>query len=36
MSKIDRVLRSNLKLRHLQLLVALDQFATWAAAGFWP
>ena len=24
--KIDRVLRSNLKLRHLQLLVALDQF----------
>lgn len=26
MSKIDRVLRSNLKLRHLQLLVALDQF----------
>ena len=26
MGKIDRVLRSNLKLRHLQLLVALDQF----------
>ena len=26
MDKIDRVLRSNLKLRHLQLLVALDQF----------
>ncbi|HKX41785.1 MAG TPA: LysR substrate-binding domain-containing protein, partial [Burkholderiaceae bacterium] len=26
MSDIDRVLRSNLKLRHLQLLVALDQF----------
>ncbi|HEU0201907.1 MAG TPA: LysR substrate-binding domain-containing protein [Burkholderiaceae bacterium] len=26
MSKIDRVLRSNLKLRHLQLLVALDEF----------
>ena len=26
MSGIDRVLRSNLKLRHLQLLVALDQF----------
>jgi DNA-binding transcriptional LysR family regulator len=26
MSNIDRVLRSNLKLRHLQLLVALDQF----------
>lgn len=26
MSQIDRVLRSNLKLRHLQLLVALDQF----------
>lgn len=26
MSRIDRVLRSNLKLRHLQLLVALDQF----------
>jgi DNA-binding transcriptional LysR family regulator len=26
MSKIDRVLRSNLKLRHLQMLVALDQF----------
>jgi len=25
-SQIDRVLRSNLKLRHLQLLVALDQF----------
>src|SRR5256885_10990569 len=25
MSKIDRVLRSNLKLRHLQLVVALDQ-----------
>jgi len=25
-SDIDRVLRSNLKLRHLQLLVALDQF----------
>lgn len=24
--QIDRVLRSNLKLRHLQLLVALDQF----------
>lgn len=23
---IDRVLRSNLKLKHLQLLVALDQF----------
>ncbi len=26
MSRIDRVLRSNIKLRHLQLLVALDQF----------
>jgi DNA-binding transcriptional LysR family regulator len=26
MSAIDRVMRSNLKLRHLQLLVALDQF----------
>lgn len=26
MTKIDRVLRSNLKLRHLQMLVALDQF----------
>jgi DNA-binding transcriptional LysR family regulator len=26
MSSIDRVLRSNLKLRHLQLLVALDEF----------
>lgn len=26
MSHIDRVLRSNLKLRHLQLLVALDEF----------
>ena len=26
MTKLDRVLRSNLKLRHLQLLVALDQF----------
>lgn len=26
MTRIDRVLRSNLKLRHLQLLVALDQF----------
>ena len=26
MSDIDRVLRSNLKLKHLQLLVALDQF----------
>ena len=26
MTQIDRVLRSNLKLRHLQLLVALDQF----------
>ncbi|QNP59394.1 LysR substrate-binding domain-containing protein [Paenacidovorax monticola] len=26
MARIDRVLRSNLKLRHLQLLVALDQF----------
>ncbi|NRF67166.1 LysR family transcriptional regulator [Aquincola sp. S2] len=26
MSDIDRVLRSNLKLRHLQLVVALDQF----------
>ena len=26
MPKIDRVLRSNLKLRHLQMLVALDQF----------
>ena len=26
MAQIDRVLRSNLKLRHLQLLVALDQF----------
>ncbi|PAU78262.1 LysR substrate-binding domain-containing protein [Halomonas salipaludis] len=26
MSDIDRVLRSNLKLRHLQLLVALDEF----------
>lgn len=26
MSQIDRVLRSNVKLRHLQLLVALDQF----------
>ncbi|MEG1770637.1 MAG: LysR substrate-binding domain-containing protein [Comamonas sp.] len=26
MSQIDRVLRSNLKLRHLQLLVALDEF----------
>lgn len=26
MADIDRVLRSNLKLRHLQLLVALDQF----------
>lgn len=26
MSEIDRVLRSNLKLRHLQMLAALDQF----------
>ncbi len=26
MTQLDRVLRSNLKLRHLQLLVALDQF----------
>lgn len=26
MARIDRVLRSNLKLRHLQMLVALDQF----------
>src|SRR6266568_7013750 len=26
MATIDRVLRSNLKLRHLQLLVALDEF----------
>lgn len=26
MASIDRVLRSNLKLRHLQMLVALDQF----------
>ncbi|MBP8306465.1 MAG: LysR family transcriptional regulator [Burkholderiaceae bacterium] len=26
MSRIDRAIRSNLKLRHLQLLVALDQF----------
>ncbi len=26
MGQIDRVLRSNLKLRHLQLLVALDEF----------
>lgn len=26
MAQIDRVLRSNVKLRHLQLLVALDQF----------
>lgn len=26
MSDIDRVLRSNLKLRHLQLLIALDEF----------
>ena len=26
MTQIDRVLRSNLKLRHLQLLVALDDF----------
>src|SRR5688572_4495469 len=26
MTQIDRVLRSNLKLKHLQLLVALDQF----------
>jgi DNA-binding transcriptional LysR family regulator len=26
MTQIDRVLRSNIKLRHLQLLVALDQF----------
>lgn len=26
MAELDRVLRSNLKLRHLQLLVALDQF----------
>ncbi|MFG5410182.1 LysR substrate-binding domain-containing protein [Piscinibacter sakaiensis] len=26
MTDVDRVLRSNLKLRHLQLLVALDQF----------
>ncbi|HEY8356268.1 MAG TPA: LysR substrate-binding domain-containing protein [Ramlibacter sp.] len=26
MSRIDRVLRSNIKLRHLQLVVALDQF----------
>src|SRR5688500_17138687 len=26
MAKIDRVLRSNIKLRHLQLVVALDQF----------
>ncbi|QHE75587.1 LysR substrate-binding domain-containing protein [Hydrogenophaga sp. PBL-H3] len=26
MASIDRVLRSNIKLRHLQLLVALDQF----------
>src|SRR6478735_2808861 len=26
MSQIERVLRSNLKLRHLQLLVALDEF----------
>src|SRR5689334_9456390 len=26
MAQIDRVLRSNLKLRHLQLLIALDEF----------
>ena len=26
MSDIDRVLRSNLKLKHLQLVIALDQF----------
>ena len=26
MASIDRVLRSNIKLRHLQLIVALDQF----------
>ena len=26
MSRIDRAIRSNIKLRHLQLLVALDQF----------
>lgn len=26
MSDIDRALRSNLKLKHLQLLVALEQF----------
>ena len=26
MPQIDRVLRSNIKLRHLQLLVALDEF----------
>ena len=26
MAQIDRVLRSNIKLRHLQLVVALDQF----------
>jgi hypothetical protein len=26
MDPIDRLLRSNVKLRHLQLLVALDQF----------
>src|SRR5580765_1819370 len=26
MAHIDRVLRSNLKLKHLQLLVALDEF----------
>ena len=39
MSRIDRVLRSNLKLRHLQLLVALDQLAnvliTPGQAGAW-
>ena len=26
MAQIDRVLRSNIKLRHLQLVVALDEF----------
>src|SRR5262250_3035684 len=26
MAQIDRVLRSNIKLRHLQLMVALDEF----------
>lgn len=35
MSQLDRALRSNLKLRHLQLLVALDQFRHLGRAAEW-